>query len=58
MLVISFFAVEEQIKNNKQNLVALETSIRDDYDENIKNQVESVISLLDTIYLKYEKSLY
>ncbi|MFA9379240.1 MAG: methyl-accepting chemotaxis protein [Lachnotalea sp.] len=39
-------------------LRTLDETIRVDYDENIKNQVINVISLLDTINSKYEQGTY
>lgn len=42
-----------QIKNN--SLTTLEKSMRDDYDKQIKNEVETAVTLLDGINKKYEK---
>ncbi len=36
----------------------LEESIRADYDENIREQVENAISMLDAVYAKYESGEY
>lgn len=38
--------------------VILEESIRTDYDQNIKEQVENAISMLDAVYAKYENGEY
>lgn len=46
----------QQMQN--QALTALEEKTRLDYDQNIKDQVYAVISLLETIYAQYENGTY
>ena len=36
----------------------LRASIEEDYDENIKNQVDNAISMLDAVYAGYENGDY
>ncbi|CAH2213046.1 methyl-accepting chemotaxis protein [Tepidibacter aestuarii] len=42
-------------KTNDNMMKLVETSAREDYDTMIKQQVDSVISMLDSIYSKYER---
>ena len=58
MLIVSFYALNktEQIKTEMERI--LHESIENDYDENIKNQVENALSLLDAVYDGYEKGEY
>lgn len=49
---MSVLALNNQIKNTKESLTELETSIRSSYDLNIQNQVENAVSLINTIYNK------
>lgn len=61
LLVTVLMATISIIKQNaamNQSLTILDQSIRADYDNNIKNQVESVVSLLNGIYAKYENGDY
>lgn len=52
---ISYFSISKM----KQNaLTVLETTIRGDFDQDIQNQVDSVISLLNQIYSQYENGVY
>jgi methyl-accepting chemotaxis protein len=39
-------------------LIKLEESIRQDYDTNVKDQVQNVISLLETVNKQYEQGMY
>ncbi len=57
-VTISVISMVNESASNKKNLQLLEESIRTDYDNNIKNQVENVISLLNGIYAKYEAGEY
>ncbi|WP_163195383.1 methyl-accepting chemotaxis protein [Clostridium thermarum] len=54
-IVIGSVSTYNTISTNKSLLAALEDTMRSDFDENIKEQVESVISLLETFYKRYEK---
>ena len=56
--LIASISVFNQISNNKRALAELDTSIRIGYDDNIKNEVLSVVSLLDAINDKYKKGDY
>ncbi|MBH1942151.1 methyl-accepting chemotaxis protein [Mobilitalea sibirica] len=55
MVVISMMNQSVSAKRSRQ---ALEETIRNDYDNNVKNQVENVISLLENIYSQYEAGDY
>lgn len=54
IVLITGIAVCNEIIINKRALNSLEQTIRKDYDNNIKNQVENIITLLDGINKKYE----
>ena len=61
LLVASLMAglsIMNQSKAMDRNLKVLEESIRTDFDNNIKEQVESVVSLINTINTKYENGEY
>ena len=57
-VVISAISLTNQQKAMKQSLQTIEQSIRVDYDNNIMNQVENVISLMDVIYEKHVAGEY
>lgn len=57
-VILTVFSIMSQAKSNEKNLKSLEVSIRSDYDTNIKNQVQNVISLLDGINAKYKAGEY
>lgn len=50
--------IQKQSEANKVSLEVLEKTIRQDYDEYIKSQVNNVISLLDGINKKYKDGEY
>lgn len=54
MLLITVITIHNQIVINEKALNSLEQTIRKDYDINIKNQVENVITLLDGINKRRE----
>ena len=54
--IAAIIAVLNLRYNTNQNISRLESTIRADYDKNIKEQVETVISLIDTNYKRYEKN--
>lgn len=56
--LISVFAIVRQEVALDKNISGLETTIRADYDTNIKNLVENVVSLIDGVYTKYEAGEY
>ena len=58
MIVVGVFSMinMQTIGNNEVRL--LDSTIRKDYDQNIKNQVESVITLLNAVYAGYENGEY
>lgn len=59
MTLIELFVSSSSLNKMKANsLKTMETAIRDDYDQNIKEQVDSVMSLLDTIEKQYEAGAY
>ncbi len=43
------------MKQSNENLKAINKVLNDDYDALIKSEVESAISMLDTVYARYEK---
>ena len=59
VILLSFFSILLSSNNMKkleeESLAVLEETIREDYDQSIKEQVDNVISLLNTIYAQYEK---
>ncbi|BCJ96069.1 hypothetical protein acsn021_36380 [Anaerocolumna cellulosilytica] len=57
-VVIGILAMVNQRSVINRNLAVLEDSIRKDYDENIKSQVESVVSMLRIIYVDYTAGEY
>lgn len=54
IIFITGFSVCNEIIINNRAVNSLEQTIRKDFDNNIKNQVENVITLLDGINKKYE----
>lgn len=62
VILLSFFSILLSSNNMKkleeESLAVLEETIREDYDQSIKEQVDNVISLLNTIYAQYEKGTY
>ncbi|WMJ86478.1 methyl-accepting chemotaxis protein [Anaerocolumna sp. MB42-C2] len=57
-VLMGVIAIIDQQKSIQINMESLDETIRQDYDNNIKNQVENVISLLNGIYAKYEAGDY
>lgn len=57
-VLMAGIAINNQESATKKSLTILENSIRADYDSNIKNQVESVVTLIQGIYSKYENGEY
>jgi methyl-accepting chemotaxis protein len=51
-------SIIELQSNNETALNSLETTLRSDYDDMIKGQVENVISLTQTIYDQYKAGTY
>ena len=58
MMIIGIFTLNRIAQMQKSAEEALHESIEEDYDENIKNQVENAISLLDAVYAGYEAGDY
>lgn len=66
LILLVFFAIsaiavvniQKQSEANKVSLEVLEKTIRQDYDEYIKSQVNNVISLLDGVNKKYKDGEY
>lgn len=57
-LAIGVLAVNRMLVMEDGSESVLRTSIEDDYDENIKNQVDNAISMLDAVYAGYENGDY
>ncbi len=51
---IGIFSIINIRQQNSKNIHELETTLRVDYDENIKNEVATMISILEIYYDKYE----
>lgn len=51
---IGIFSIINIRQQNAKNINELETTLRVDYDENIKNEVSTMISILQIYYDKYE----
>lgn len=58
IIVISFLSIMNMRSIGDDALVTLETTIRKDYDENIKSQVNNAISLLNAVYEQYKEGKY
>lgn len=58
ILSIAILSVRGMNDIGNAALVKLDETIRMDYDNNVKSQVESVISLLDTVNKQYEQGKY
>jgi len=56
--IITILSVKGMKDVGNAALVKLDETIRTDYDNNIKNQVENVITLLDTINKQAEQGMY
>ncbi len=54
VILSSVISIVNMNQVKEQALDVMETSIRTDYDQSIKDQIGSVISLLDSIYTKHE----
>ena len=57
-LAIGVLAVNRMLVMEKGSESVLRTSIEEDYDENIQNQVDNGISMLDAVYAGYENGDY
>lgn len=51
---IGIFSIINMRQQNEKNIQELETTLRRDYDENIKNEVSTMISILEIYYDKYQ----
>lgn len=58
VILTGFIALFNLQKSNNEARDKLESTIRSDYDNNIKEQVTNVISLLDTIYKNQQAGVY
>jgi len=56
--IVSVFSIYERVVENERKLEEEEKSIRISYDNNIKSQVQNVVSLIATIDAKREKGEY
>ena len=54
MAAIGLISLVNQNKTLENNLAVLEDSIKSDFDNNIKQQVETAVSILNNVYHKYE----
>ena len=58
MLISAVITLGSLVDVNNKSLDNLEVKIRSDYDQAIKEQVETVITLVDTVYKQYEAGVY
>jgi methyl-accepting chemotaxis protein len=58
MLISAVITLGSLVEVNNKSLDNLEVKIRSDYDQAIKEQVETVITLVDTVYKQYEAGMY
>lgn len=54
LVVLTAVTIAEMKGMNTDFIVQQEETIRTNYDQNIKQQVENAISLLDSVYSRYE----
>lgn len=57
-LAIGILSVNRILIMERGSESVLRASIEEDYDENIKNQVDNAISMLDAVYACYENGDY
>lgn len=57
VIILSSVSVWSLHTSQKNNLVQLEKSLRDDFDYLIKTQVQSAISAIENVYTDYQKGL-
>ncbi|HHX60105.1 MAG TPA: methyl-accepting chemotaxis protein [Epulopiscium sp.] len=55
LLLIGGSSIYSITKINKHNLITFETQLRDDFDTRIRNEVQTVISMLDELETKHHK---
>jgi methyl-accepting chemotaxis protein len=58
LTVVSAFFIYQAEQISQEGIADLEKTLREDYDMNIKNQVQNVMSLLETIYEKHQAGEY
>jgi methyl-accepting chemotaxis protein len=54
MIIMAGISVSDQVNTNRENLEMVEKNIRDNYDNNIRNQVENAVSLVNAVYTKQQ----
>ncbi|SHK50110.1 methyl-accepting chemotaxis protein [Anaerocolumna jejuensis DSM 15929] len=57
-ILIGVISLINQRETLNDNLRVLESSIRSDYDNNIKEQVQTAVSMLNEVYAKYQNGSY
>ena len=57
-LAIGILSVNRILIMERGSESVLRASIEEDYDENIKNQVDNAVSMLDAVYASYENGDY
>lgn len=58
LVIVSLISIFNMKRIGDDALITLEATTRSDYDANIKSEVQSVITLLDTIYGQYQNGQY
>lgn len=57
-IIVSSYSIYSISQNNKAVLDTMEASLRSDYDDLIKTQVENALSLIGSVYASYESGEY
>ena len=58
LVLCTIFSAQSMMELQSRALETMETDERDSYDEQIKQQVDNVISLCQTIYDQYQEGVY
>ena len=58
MIVMEVFNISRMQKSYEQSVTSMETALYEDYDEQIKGQVENTITLLESVYAKQQAGEY
>lgn len=57
-VVMVGFSIKKQVESSEEKVRMMEQIIRADYDKDIKNQVQNVVSLIATIHKQQEEGVY
>ena len=56
--IITLFSIREQLTSNDESMKVLEATIRKDYDDKIKNEVQTAVSMLAAVEKKHKEGDY